>query len=265
MRRNAVSLLFFVLLLVGWEVALRCGIGNAFIIPKPSDVWRYFVDFSRDDSGAYRGSLLNGTLLSATWVTVRRLVVGYLIGLSVGVPIGIFCGRFQIVRDTVGLVSLSLQTLPSVCWVPLSIIWFGLTEPAILFIVVMGSVWAIIIATQDGVRNIPPIYLRAASTMGSTGWHLWSRVVLPASLPAIVGGMKQGWAFAWRSLMAGEIYVVLLTGFGLGSLLDNGRNLHDMAQVVGVMAIIMLVGLCADRLAFAPLDRSLRRRWGLER
>ena len=265
MRRRAVTALFFILLLAAWELALRRGLGNAFIIPKPSDVWLYFFDFSRDDSGAFRGALLNGTLLSATWVTVRRLVVGYVAGLLLGVPLGLFCGRFQIVRDTLGLVSLSLQTLPSVCWAPLAILMFGQSEPAILFIVVMGSLWAIIIATQDGVRNIQPIYLRAAATMGSKGWHLWTRVVMPASLPAIVGGMKQGWAFSWRSLMAGEIYVVLLSGFGLGSLLDNGRNLHDMAQVVGVMVVIMLVGLAADRIAFAPLDRSLRRRWGLER
>jgi NitT/TauT family transport system permease protein len=271
MVRRAVTAFFFILLLAGWEFAVRQGWISSIIIPKPSDVARYFLDLKRDNDGAvitprvWEGSLTDGTLLDAIWVTMRRLLSGYLIGLAIGIPAGIFCGRFEIVRGTIGQISLSLQTLPSVCWVPLSLIWFGQNENAILFIVVMGTVWSIIVATQDGVRGIPPLYLRAASTMGSRGFHLWTRVVLPASFPAIVGGMKQGWAFAWRSLMAGEIYVTILTGFGLGSLLHYGRELHRMDQVVGVMVIIMAVGLLADRILFSPIEGALRRRWGLER
>lgn len=271
MIRRAVTAFFFLTLLFAWELSIRQGWVNSLVIPKPTDVFRYFVDFHRDVSGAIEspwkleGALTDGTLFTAVWVTMRRLITGYLIGLAIGIPTGIFCGRFKMVRDTVGQISLSLQTLPSVCWVPLSLIWFGMDEKAILFIVVMGTVWSIIVATQDGVRAIPPLYLRAASTMGSRGFHLWTRVILPASLPAIVGGMKQGWAFAWRSLMAGEVYVTILTGIGLGTLLHYGRELHNMSQVVGVMATIMLVGLLADRIVFAPIEGALRRRWGLER
>ncbi len=261
MVRRAVTALFFVFLFAGWEVAAREGWISTLLFPAPLDVLVYFKeDFFGRDGGAAPLELAK-----ATWVTGSRLVQGYALGLLIGIPAGLFCGRFEIVRSTIGQISLLLQTLPSVCWVPLSLLWFGQKEEAILFIVIMGTVWSIIVATQDGVRGIPPLYLRAAATMGSKGLHLWTRVVLPAAFPAIVGGMKQGWAFAWRSLMAGEIYVTILTGFGLGSLLHFGRELHNMAQVVGVMLTIMLVGLLADRTLFSPIERALRRRWGLDR
>jgi len=120
----------------------------------------------------------------------------------------------------------------------------------------------VLLATDSGIRNVPPIYARAARTMGSKGLHTWALVVLPASLPYLLGGMKQGWAFAWRSLMAAEIYVTILTGFGLGHLLHYGRELHAMDQVLGVMFVIVAVGLLVDRLAFAPLERFLHTRWG---
>lgn len=131
-----------------------------------------------------------------------------------------------------------------------------------LFVVVMGTVWSVIIATDHGARTIPPIFARAARTMGSEGLHKWTRVILPASLPFLVSGMKQGWAFAWRSLMAAEIYVTILTGFGLGHLLHYGRELNAMEQVIGVMLVIVVIGLLADRLVFSPWERVLHARWG---
>jgi NitT/TauT family transport system permease protein len=134
-----------------------------------------------------------------------------------------------------------------------------------LFVVVMGTVWSLIIAADNGVRNIPPIYARAARTMGSSGLHLWTRVMLPASLPFLVSGMKQGWAFAWRSLMAAEIFVTILTGFGLGHLLHYGRELNAMDQVIGVMLVIVVIGLAVDKTLFAPVEQFLHRRWGTAR
>ena len=131
-----------------------------------------------------------------------------------------------------------------------------------LFVVIMGSVWSMVIATDSGVRHVPPIYLRAARTMGSKRLHTWLAVVLPASLPFLVTGMKQSWAFAWRSLMAAEIYVTILTGFGLGQLLHFGRELNSMEQVIGVMAVIVVIGLLADKLLFSPWERFLHHRWG---
>ena len=158
--------------------------------------------------------------------------------------------------------ALGLQTLPSVCWVPLALLWFGQTEGAMLFVVIMGTVWSVVIATDTGVRTIPPIYARAARTMGSKPLHKWIYVILPASLPFLVSGMKQGWAFAWRSLMAAEIYVTILTGFGLGHLLHYGRELNAMDQVIGIMLVIIFIGLLADKILFSPWERFLHRRLG---
>jgi len=133
------------------------------------------------------------------------------------------------------------------------------------FIVIMGLLWSIMLATNEGVRNVPPIYARAARTMGSSGLHTWLTVIMPASLPFIVSGMKQGWAFAWRSLMAAEIYITILTGFGLGHLLHFGRELHAMDTVIGIMLVIVGIGLLADKIMFSPFERFLHRRWGTGR
>jgi NitT/TauT family transport system permease protein len=193
---------------------------------------------------------------------MRRLLVGYVIGLALGLPLGPLCSTSVFVADTVGVLSLGLQTLPSVCWIPLALLWFGQSEGAMLFVVVMGTMWSVVIATDTRARTISPVYARAARTMGSEGFHKWTHVILPASLPFLISGMKQGWAFAWRSLMAAEIYVTILTGFGLGHLLHYGRELNAMDQVIGVMIVIVLIGLLADKLLFAPWERFLHRRWG---
>ena len=223
-------------------------------MPSPEEVGRYLWDAIRD-----------GTLLGATLVTLKRLLIGYAFGLLIGLPVGLLTARFKLLQDTIGLVALGLQTLPSVCWVPLALLWFGETEAAMFFVVVMGTLWSVIIATESGIRNVPPIYARAARTMGSSGLHTWLRVMLPAALPFIVSGMKQGWAFAWRSLMAAEIYVTILSGFGLGHLLDYGRDLNAMDQVIGIMLVLLVIGLLADKILFSPWERLLRHRWGTAR
>jgi NitT/TauT family transport system permease protein len=195
-------------------------------------------------------------------VTLRRLLLGYAIGIAIGLPLGLATSTSEYMQDTVGALALGLQTLPSVCWIPLALLWFGQTETAMLFVVVMGTLWSVLLATDTGARNIPPIYARAARTMGSEGFDKWTRVILPASLPFVVSGMKQGWAFAWRSLMAAEIFVTILTGFGLGHLLQYGRELSAMDQVIGVMVVIVVIGLIADKMLFSPCERFLHRRWG---
>jgi NitT/TauT family transport system permease protein len=254
MKRIALALGFFTALLVLWEVLVRAGVWSAVLLPSPWLVCQYLRD-----------AAIDGSLLEASWVTLRRLLAGYVAGVALGLPIGLLTARFRFLRDTLGLVALGLQTLPSVCWVPLALLWFGQTESAMFFVVVMGTVWSMIIATENGVRNVPPIYARAALTMGSSGLHTWLHVLLPASLPFVVSGMKQGWAFAWRSLMAAEIYVTVLSGFGLGHLLHYGRELNAMEQVIGVMVVIIAIGLLADKALFSPWERLLHRRWGTAR
>lgn len=246
--------LFFVGVVAAWHFVVKAQIWSPLLLPSPASVLEYL-----------RGAAQDGTLWEATLVTVRRLLMGYGLGILVGLPLGLLTASFRWCHDTIGILALGLQTLPSVCWVPLALLWFGQTEAAMLFVVVMGTVWSLIIATDNGVRTIPPIYRRAARTMGSTGLHTWTHVVLPAALPFLLSGMKQGWAFAWRSLMAAEIYVTILSGFGLGQLLHYGRELHAMDQVIGVILIIIIIGLAVDKSLFAPTERFMYRRWGTAR
>ena len=200
--------------------------------------------------------------MESALVTLKRLLVGYAIGIVIGIPLGLMTSTSQFFQDTIGALALGLQTLPSVCWIPLALLWFGQTENAMLFVVIMGTLGSVLIATDTGARSISPIYARVARTMGSEGLDKWTRVILPASLPFLVSGLKQGWAFAWRSLMAAEIYVTILTGFGLGHLLHYGRELSAMDQVIGIMLVIVAIGLVADKVLFSPWERFMHRRWG---
>lgn len=254
MKRVLKVLLFFAGLLLVWHVLVLARLWSPVLVPSPFSVGRYLWEAVGD-----------GTLASATLVTIKRLALGYVVGIVLGLPLGLLTARFQILEDTLGFMALGLQALPSVCWVPLALLWFGQTETAMFFVVVMGTLWSMIIATDNGVRNVPPIYARAARTMGSGGLHTWLRVIVPAALPYIVGGMKQGWAFAWRSLMAAEIYVTIMSGFGLGHLLHYGRELNAMEQVIGIMFVLLTIGLLADKILFSPWERFLHRRWGTAR
>jgi NitT/TauT family transport system permease protein len=254
MKRFLTAALFFAGLVYLWHLLVAWKVWSPVLLPDPQSVWTYL-----------KSAVEDRTLFEALWVTMKRLLFGYIIGVIAGIPLGLLTARFQAAHDTIGVMALGLQTLPSVCWVPLALLWFGQTEVAMLFVVVMGTVWSVVISTDNGVRAVPPIYSRAALTMGSKGLHMWFKVILPAALPFIVSGVKQGWAFAWRSLMAAEIYVTILTGFGLGHLLHYGRELNAMDQVLGVMLIIVLIGLLADKILFAPWERFLHRRWGTTR
>jgi NitT/TauT family transport system permease protein len=251
MKRFLLAAVFFAALVLVWDALFRAKIWSPVLLPSPWQVVTYL-----------KGVAVDGTLEKATVITMRRLLIGYFIGLVLGLPLGLLTARWKLWSDTIGTLALGLQTLPSVCWVPLALLWFGQTEAAMLFVVIMGTLWSVVIATETGVRNVPPIYRRAALTMGSKRFHMWFKVILPAALPFIVSGMKQGWAFAWRSLMAAEIFVTILTGFGLGQLLHYGRELSAMEQVIGIMVVIIVIGLLADKIFFSPIEKFLHRRWG---
>lgn len=251
MKRWTTATLVFLSLILVWEWLVRAGVWSPVLVPSPVSVGKYLA-----------ASVQDRTLLEASYVTLKRLLLGYVVSIVLGLPLGLLIARFKFFQDTLGLLALGFQTLPSVCWAPLALLWFGQTEIAMFFIVIMGSLWSITLAADAGVRNVPPIYTRAAQTMGSRGLHTWIKVILPASLPFIVSGMKQGWAFAWRSLMAAEIYIIILTGFGLGHLLHYGRELHAMDTVIGIMLVIVLIGLLTDKILFSPFERFLHCRWG---
>src|SRR5436309_9177139 len=242
-------IVFLALLVSIWDVVFRLGLYQGYLLPSPEDVLGTFVRGARD-----------GSFLLGVAVSLRRILFGYAISLVLGIALGLAIGRFKILEDTVGALVFGLQTIPSICWLPFAILWFGLSESAILFVVVMGALLSIVIATDDGVKNTPPLLIRAGRTMGMRGVGLYTRVVLPSALPAIVSGMKLGWSFAWRSLMAGEL---LFVSAGIGQLLTVGPDLNDSSMVVAVMIVIVLIGLTFDTLVFGQMENAVRRRWGL--
>src|ERR1700756_4555764 len=167
MKRFFLAAAFFAVLVLLWEGAYRAKIWSPVLLPSPSQVVMYL-----------ESAVADGTLFKATVITMRRLLVGYLIGLLMGLPLGLLTARWKLFHDTIGTLALGLQTLPSVCWVPLALLWFGQTVSAMLFVVVMGTLWSVLIAVDTGVRHLPPIYVRAARTMGSRGFHTLRRVIL---------------------------------------------------------------------------------------
>lgn len=249
MNRTWLRLLLLSATLLLWQGASALHLWPNYLFPAPIDVLQSLWNLTRT------GSLPIGLL----W-TLRRIIFGFALAATGGVLLGLAVSRNRAVEATVGPVVMGLQALPSICWYPLAILWLGLSERTVLFVTVVGALFAIASATISGVRGIPPIYLRAASTMGAQGTKLYLRVVLPASLPSLLSGFRQGWAFAWRSLMAAEL---LYFHRGLGALLMIGRELNDVAQLVSVILVILAIGWTIDRLLFARLEESIRRRWGL--
>jgi NitT/TauT family transport system permease protein len=251
MRGSLRRALFLAALLLAWEAASRLGLWRPWIFPSPSAIGQ-----------SLWSGIVDGTIPRGIAVSLRRLVVGYLLSLAGGVSLGLLLARSRPLRESVGTVVTGLQALPSICWLPLALLWFWLSETAILFVVIAGSLLAITVATEAGVSNVPPLYVRAARTMGARGATLYLRVILPAALPAILSGMRLGWTFAWRSLMAGEL---LFVSGGLGQLLATGRELGDMARVMAVMVAIVTLGLVTEVLIFQRLDARVREVWGTDR
>ncbi|HEY3367729.1 MAG TPA: ABC transporter permease [Symbiobacteriaceae bacterium] len=233
-----------------WQGVAWLGVWPPYLFPSPLDVGRTLWQLTE-----------SGTLLPAVLVTLRRILVGFVLASVGGVLLGFGLARSQWLSTTFGPVVLGLQGMPSICWFPLAILWIGLNEGAILFVTTVGALFAIAATTESAIRNIPPVYLHAASTMGARGLRLYTRVILPAAMPALLTGLRVGWSFAWRSLMAAEL---LIMNLGLGFLLEMGRNLADAAQVVGVILVILALGLVVDRLVFARFERRVRQRWGFE-
>ncbi|MFZ5814602.1 MAG: ABC transporter permease [Bacillota bacterium] len=238
------------LLLLLWQGIAWSGLWPAYLFPPPTDVgltlWRLIA---------------TDELAVAVLQTLKRIGIGFLISTLGGGLLGLAMARSRPLSELIGPAVQGLQAMPSICWYPLAILWVGWNEGALLFVTIAGALFAIASATEAGIRNIPPSYLRAAATMGARGWRLYTRVVIPAALPSLLTGLRLGWSFAWRSLMAAEL---LFLNLGLGHLLAMGRDLGDAAQVMAVILVILLVGVLVDRVCFARAERALRRRWGLE-
>lgn len=243
---------FYLALFGIWWIAAERRIWPPYLLPSPADVWLYL-----------RTAISDGTLLPAVVTSMLRVGTGFVIALGIGTLLGLLLSRIRLLDETLGSAVIGLQSLPSICWFPLALLWFGLNEKAVLFVVIMGAVFAVTLSVRAGVRNLSPLILRAAQVFGASGPRLWWHVLLPASLPAFLSGMRQGWAFAWRSLMAAELLSQSLK-LGVGHLLSNGRDLNDMAMVLGMIGVILVIGLLVDRILFAPMERWISRRWGVE-
>lgn len=254
LRKVTGSILFYVGLIALWQLLYVAATEwlewmKPYAVPNPLGVWESFTTL-----------LTEGTLLMAVGSSMMRVFIGFLIAVVIGVILGIAIIRSRYLENNLKPFILGIQTLPSICWVPFAILWFGLNESAIIFVVVMGSAFGIALAVESGIKSVPPLYIRAAQTMGVNGFSLYRKVVFPAALPGFVGGLKQGWSFAWRALMSGE---VMSASVGLGYTLMVGRDLADINQVMTVMLIIVLIGILIDKGFFSNVENHLLRKRGL--
>jgi NitT/TauT family transport system permease protein len=240
---------FYIILLLAWEWLARAGIWPSYVFAGPIEVGQSLFHLVQ-----------NGIFFAAVQTSISRLLIGYLVSVVIGISLGLLIGLNRYVKETLGSLVSGLQALPSVCWIPFAIIWYGLTESGILFVVVMGALFCIIVGVEAGVKNMSPLYLKAARNMGASGLNLAFRVVLPAAFPSIITGLRQGWAFAWRSLMAAELFNVAKPS--LGSLLETSRTNLDVPQLFAVMVTILILGILFDLVLFGPLERSVSIRWG---
>ncbi len=224
----------------------------------------YVLPGPRATFSALWDQLNNGTITDATLTTLRRAVTGYTLSVVIGVVVGSLVSRIKPVRSAFGSFITGIQTMPSIAWFPLAIVLFQLSENAILFVVVLGAAPAIANGLITGADHIPPVLLRAGKVLGAKGWASFRHIILPAALPGLVGGLKQGWAFAWRSLMAGELLVIIKGKPSIGSLLQENRAVNDYEGLLAMMIVILVIGIVIDSVVFGRIERAVRRRWGLE-
>ncbi|MFD5029897.1 ABC transporter permease [Streptomyces sp. NPDC058405] len=241
------------LVLVVWQILVWAKVTDDYRLPSPSAVW-----------GELSDAWAQGTLIGYIWTSVSRGLLGFLLALVIGTPLGLLVARVKFVRAAIGPILSGLQSLPSVAWVPPAVIWLGLNDSMMYAVILLGAVPSIANGLVSGVDQVPPLFLRAGRTLGATGlrgtWH----IVMPAALPGYLAGLKQGWAFSWRSLMAAEIIASSPDlGVGLGQLLENGRTASSMPMVFLAIFLILIVGIAIDLLIFSPLERWVLRNRGL--
>jgi NitT/TauT family transport system permease protein len=242
-----------VVLVIIWQFYVSLGLKRRDQVPGPLDVLGQF------------GTLwAEGSLLEAVWTSLQRGLMGFLISVVIATPIGLLLAQVAPLRRAFGPLISGLQVLPSVAWVPAAIIWFGLTDATVYFVVFMGAIPSIINGLISGVDQIPPQYRSVGTVLGASRLQMAVQIILPAALPGYLSGLKQGWAFSWRSLMAAEIIAVGGTiGFGLGSMLNQGRDLADMTIVMSAILLILAVGILIELLVFGPVEKRLLQRRGL--
>jgi NitT/TauT family transport system permease protein len=238
-----------ILLLLLWQVAVWLHVRPSYALPGPVPVLKKL--FTRSE------------IIAATATTMRRAAFGYTVALVLGIGIGLAVAGSKTLRAAVGSLITGLQTMPSIAWFPLAILLVGPNEKAMMFVLILGAAPAIANGLITAVDHIPPLLLSAGRVLGARGWAKYRHVVIPAALPSFVGGMKQGWAFAWRSLMAGELLVIIAHKQSLGQILQYDKDFNDSVGLIGTMIVILVIGIVVDRLFFARLERAILTRCGL--
>lgn len=234
-------------LVLVWAVV--AAVADTDSLPGPAEVWTSLWDGFTD-----------GGFAEATLKTLIRLAFSFAAALVIGTTLGLFLSAFELARRSIRPLVVALQIIPFVAWVPLAVIWFGVTERAVVFVAIAGSFPAVALATLQAIRQVPPLYLRAGRTLGATGWDLQRSVVFPAALPGYMLGVQQAWGFAWKALMAGELIVQASGASGLGHLLDSSE---DVASILAVVAVIAVIGVAVEYLIVGAIDRRIRAKRGL--
>ncbi|MGG3845084.1 ABC transporter permease [Aeribacillus composti] len=242
-------IIFYAAALGIWEAIVKLLNIKAVVFPAPSDIfqalWNGFADL---------------TLVYDLLASFQRLAIGLVIALILGTVLGVVFAKSKVIDDTIGSLILPLQSVPSIVWLPLAIIWFGLNEKAIIFIVVLGGTLVMTLNMRTGIKSVPPIYTNAARTMDYSGFSLFTHVIFPAAIPHAVTGARLAWAFGWRGLMGSEL---LSTGPGLGYTLKFASDFGDMALVMGIIFIIALIGILVDLVFFSRIEKKVMKKWGL--
>ena len=218
-------------------------------LPGPAEVWT-----------ALREGITDGVFVEATVKTLIRLAFSFAAALVIGTALGLILSASELARRSVRPLVVALQITPFVAWVPLAVIWFGVTERAVVFVAIAGAFPAVTLATLQAIRQVPPLYVRAGRTLGANGWDLQRSVVFPAALPGYMSGVQQAWGFAWKALMAGELIVQASGASGLGHLLDRSNG---VASILAIVAVIAVIGVAVEYLIVGAIDRRIRARRGL--
>ena len=249
--KNLADTFLFISVFSGtWQLIFLLKIFPTVSLPSPFMVGQSIIEL-----------IQNVTLLTAIEMTFYRLAIGFGLSIIIGLAIGLVMTRFPGFGKTMGSFAVGLQTFPSVAWVPFAILLIGLNDLGILFVVVLSSTFSIMTSIYGGLRNIPPLYIKAAKNMGANGFSLFRLVMIPAATPSILVGIKQAWSFAWHALIGAEI--LMAASIGLGHVLLVGREFQAMDQTVAAMITIFLIGWIFDRLIFTKMEERVREKWGL--
>ena len=251
-NKDTLSLVIFIsVFLAVWQLVYMSEVLPKLSLPSPLAVGQTITEL-----------VLDFTLVKGTAFTLWRLFLGFLISLTLGLIIGLLMIKFQQFGKTMSSFAVGLQSFPSIAWIPFAILLIGFNDSGILFVVVMSCVFSVMLSTYTGLRNVPPIYIRAARNMGAKGFTLFRYVLIPAATPTLIMGMRQAWSFAWHALIGAEMLITTLVG--LGYILSVGREFSNMSQIIATMIVIFTIGLIFDRVVFIKIEEKIRDRWGLD-